>query len=116
MRNLFKNLLNVSAFISDIFGVTLVGGLILIVKYVTNFMKRVKGNNLAMTEAVKSLLHNSIYTLANDYIERGYITPEEYRNLHALYSSYLALGGTGVLIDLFEKVKNLEWKCGEDHE
>lgn len=113
---MLKNLITVSGFISNVFGVTLMSGIVIIVKYVTKFMKKIKADNNTMRESVKSLLHNSIYTLSNHYIERGYIYAEEYKNLHVLYTNYIALGGSGVLIDLFDKVKALDWRGGEECE
>ena len=54
------------------------------------------------------LAHDRICYLAEKYIERGYITRDEYENLHDyLYKPYKALGGNGTVVRLMEEVDNL---------
>lgn len=54
------------------------------------------------------LAHDRICYLAEKYIERGYITRDEYENLHDyLYKPYKALGGNGTVDRLMEEVDNL---------
>lgn len=113
---MLNELLNLNSIVSELFGFTVLGGVVVIFKYIISFMKRLKESNLATKEAVKSLLHNAIYTECNAYIDRGYIYSDEFKNLHYLYSSYIALGGGGALVDLFNKVKDLDWKGVEKHE
>lgn len=53
--------------------------------------KKSAGNRLLM-----GLAHDRIVTLAEGYIQRGYITADEYENLHDyLYSPYRDLNGNG---------------------
>lgn len=105
---MFHDLINVSAFMSQLFGVSLFGAIVVIVRYVMAFLKRLKLENKAMKEAIKGLLQNSLFTMCNVHISKGYITSQEYSSLHQVYISYIALGGNGVIVDLFERVKNLE--------
>lgn len=110
-----NELLSLNSIVSQLFGFSVLGGIVVIIKFIIAFMKRLKESNLATKEAVKSLLHNAIYTECNTYINRGYIYSDEFKNLHYLYSSYIALGGNGAIIELFEKVKDLDWKGENNH-
>lgn len=57
------------------------------------------------------LAHDRIGYLAMKYIERGYITREEYSNLYTfLYCPYRAMGGNGVLVRVMEEIDKLEIK------
>lgn len=52
--------------------------------------------------------HDRIVYLGSCYIERGYITQDEYENLHDyLYESYLALGGNGTAKKVMAEVERL---------
>ena len=54
------------------------------------------------------LAHDKICYLAEKYIERGWITRDEYENLHDyLYLPYKALGGNGTADRLMEEVDKL---------
>lgn len=57
------------------------------------------------------LAHDRIIELGITYIERGWITQEEYENLHDyLYKPYEALGGNGTGKRIMEEVKRLPIK------
>lgn len=48
------------------------------------------------TKLLIGLAHDRIMSLGMDYIKRGYITRDEYENLHDyLYAPYVAEGGNG---------------------
>ena len=52
--------------------------------------------------------HDRIVYLGSCYIERGYITQDEYENLHDyLYEPYLALGGNGTAKKVMAGVERL---------
>ena len=52
--------------------------------------------------------HDRIVYLGSCYIERGYITQDEYENLHDyLYEPYLALGGNGTAKKVMAEVERL---------
>ena len=54
------------------------------------------------------LAHDRICYLAEKYIERGWITRDEYENLHDyLYKPYKTLGGNGTVDRLMEEVDRL---------
>lgn len=58
-------------------------------------------------KALLGLLHDRIYSLCREYINRGGYTVEEYRNLVALYEPYIALGGNGTAKALKEEIDKL---------
>lgn len=52
--------------------------------------------------------HDRIIALGMQYIERGYITKDEYENLvDYLYTPYAAMGGNGTGKKIIEDVKKL---------
>lgn len=52
--------------------------------------------------------HDRIVHLGGSYIERGYITQDEYENLHDyLYEPYVALGGNGTAKKVMAEVDRL---------
>jgi len=61
------------------------------------------------------LAHDRILSLSLVYIDRGFITPDEFENLHDfLYVPYVALGGNGSAIRLMNKIKKLPLGEPED--
>lgn len=57
------------------------------------------------------LAHDRIISLGLSYIERGYITSDEYENLvDYLYKPYEAMGGNGTAKKIVDEVKKLEIK------
>ena len=52
--------------------------------------------------------HDRIVYLGGTYLERGYITQDEYENLHDyLYEPYLKLGGNGTAKKVMAEVEHL---------
>lgn len=65
-------------------------------------------NNSAETQLLRGLAHDRIEYLSTKYIERGYITSEEYENLYTyLYIPYHNCGGNGTGDKLMAKVDEL---------
>lgn len=57
------------------------------------------------------LAHDRIMFLGTSYIERGYITKDEYENLHDyLYVPYEEMGGNGTAKRVMQAVDRLEFK------
>lgn len=50
---------------------------------------------------------NQLITLGRAYIDRGYITMDEYEEYEAEYQLYSALGGNGLARRVFEQVDDL---------
>lgn len=65
----------------------------------------------AKTRLLIGLAHDRIIYLGTQYIDRGYITPDEYENLHDyLYVPYAENGGNGSAKRVMEQVKALPIK------
>lgn len=62
----------------------------------------------AKTKMLVGLAHDRIISLGVEYINRGYVTADEYENLYEyLYVPYAALGGNGSAKRIMEEVKKL---------
>lgn len=62
----------------------------------------------AKTEMLIGLAHDRILYLGMHYVERGYITQDEYENLNVyLYKPYHALGGNGSAERVMKEVDKL---------
>lgn len=58
------------------------------------FLQRILDRNSVRTQMLIGLGHDRIVFLGMKYIERGWITPDEYENLYEyLYKPYEKLGG-----------------------
>lgn len=65
------------------------------------------------TEMLIGLGHDRIVFLGVSYIERGYITRDEYENLNDyLYTPYLKLGGNGSAKKVMDDVNKLPIRKG----
>lgn len=65
----------------------------------------------AKTRLLIGLAHDRIIYLGTKYIDRGYITTDEYENLNDyLYSPYVENGGNGSAKRVMEQVKALPIK------
>lgn len=64
-------------------------------------------NKDAKTQMLLGLAHDRIMALSMEYIERGYITQDEYENLHDyLYKPYINIGGNGSAKHIVEEQVN----------
>lgn len=71
------------------------------------YQNKTKKDN-AEAQMLKGLGHDRICCLGESYIKRGYITKEEYENLHDyLYLPYKKLGGNGTAEKIVKDVSNL---------
>lgn len=74
-------------------------------------MKRAERKDLK-TEMLIGLAHDRILYLGMQYIERGWITRDEYENLHDyLYMPYQKLGGNGSAAKVMSEVDKLPIKA-----
>lgn len=65
-------------------------------------------NKDTKTMMLLGLGHDRIVYLCSKYLEKGFITYEEYENLYEyLYKPYKALGGNGTAERLMDEVKKL---------
>lgn len=72
------------------------------------FISRIIDKKSANSKMLLGLGHDKILYLCNFYIDRGYITTDEFENLHDyLYLPYRELGGNGTAERLMKEVSNL---------
>ena len=75
------------------------------------FMQHHSDKDTAERKMLVGLAHDRIIYLGMAYIERGYITQDEFENLHDyLYKPYEALGGNGSAKRVMDEVKRLPIK------
>lgn len=77
---------------------------------VKSYIKRVD----AMDDAIIALLHDRLYSLCTEYIDRGSIDYDELRNLGYIYQAYTKLGGNGTGAELYRRAKSLPIKDKEE--
>ena len=76
-----------------------------------SFIANRRNKHDAKTRLLIGLAHDRIIYLGTKYIDRGYITPDEYENLHDyLYAPYAENGGNGSAKRVMEQVKSLPIK------
>lgn len=76
--------------------------------FLTYLIQRKDKKESAEAQMLKGLGHDRICYLGECYIKRGYITKDEYENLHDyLYLPYKALGGNGTAKKVIDEVNKL---------
>lgn len=76
-----------------------------------SYLASYRNKHDAKTRLLIGLAHDRIISLGTRYIERGYITPDEYENLNDyLYQPYTENGGNGSAKRVMEQVKALPIK------
>ena len=72
------------------------------------FVSKRRDNNNAEVKMILGLGHIKIIDICEKYIDRGYITQEEYDSLYNyLYLPYKELGGNGTAERMVNEVKKL---------
>lgn len=71
------------------------------------FVKSKTDHNNNADNLLLAVSRNQLISLGRTYIERGYITMDEYEEYEAEYQIYSALGGNGLARRLFEQVDDL---------
>lgn len=73
------------------------------------FLQTIRDKKDVRSKMILGLGHDRIIELCLKYLERGWISAEEYENLYKyLYKPYKAMGGNGSAERLMAKVSNLE--------
>lgn len=76
--------------------------------FLTYLIQRKDKKESAEAQMLKGLGHDRICYLGECYIKRGYITKDEYENLHDyLYLPYKALGGNGTAKKVIDEINKL---------
>ena len=93
------------AIVASVFGST--GFWALITAIWNNHTKKVSTEG----KMLRGLAHDRICELGEKYLEQGYVTKDEYENLHDyLFVPYHELGGNGTAAKIVEDVKRLPMK------
>ena len=92
-----------------------IAGLSASVVSMTTFLIARKDNKDKKKSAERDMLmglaHDRIIFLGSQYISRGFITKDEYENLHDyLYKPYQELGGNGTATKIMNEVEQLKIK------
>lgn len=75
------------------------------------FLQTRMSKNDATTRLLIGIAHDRIMSLGTYYIQRGWVTPDEYENLRKyLYDPYKEAGGNGVASKIMSEVDKLELK------
>ena len=76
--------------------------------FLTYLVQRKDTTDSAEAQMLKGLGHDRICWLGESYIARGYITKDEYENLHDyLFLPYKKLGGNGTAEKIMKEVEKL---------
>lgn len=76
--------------------------------FLTYLIQRKDTKDSAEAQMLKGLGHDRICYLGETYVARGYITKEEYENLHDyLFLPYKKLGGNGTAEKVMKEVEKL---------
>lgn len=78
------------------------------------FIQKKVDKNDAKTELLIGIAHDRIVFLGMSYVQRGYITQDEYENLYTyLYTPYLKNGGNGSATRVMKEVDKLPIRKAE---
>lgn len=76
------------------------------------FIQKTADKKDIKTRMLIGLGHDRIITLGMEYIERGWVTKDEYENLHDyLYEPYKTMGGNGSAERIMKEVEKLPIKA-----
>ena len=79
--------------------------------FITAWYNNRSKKQTALIKLMLGIGHREIVECGMEYIERGYITKDEYEDLmHYLYEPYVELGGNGTAERIVNKVKKLPIK------
>lgn len=79
------------------------------------YMTKKQDSKDAKTKLLVGLAHDRIMAQCLKYLERGYITKDEYEDLHTyLYEPYKELGGNGSAKRLIDEVDKLPIRNGRN--
>ena len=82
--------------------------------FLTYFIQRKENKDSAEVQMLKGLGHDRICHLGESYVNRGYITKDEYENLHDyLFLPYKKLGGNGTAEKVMREVEKLSFEKEE---
>lgn len=79
--------------------------------FITALIQRHSAKKTADAQMLRGLGHDRICYLGEKYIAQGYISKDDYENLHDyLYLPYKALGGNGTAENIMKEIEKLPIK------
>lgn len=82
--------------------------------FVSNYLQNKSRKDDAQAQMLKGLGHDRICFLGEKYLDRGYITKDEYENLNDyLFEPYEKLKGNGTAKKIMDEVKKLPTRGGK---
>lgn len=85
--------------------------------FITAMVQAKQKKTSAEGKMLRGLAHDRICSLGEAYLTQGYISKEDFENLHDyLYLPYRELGGNGTATKIMEDVKRLPLRGGENIE
>jgi len=92
-------------------GAGLSASVVSLVTFLISRADKKSSKRTAESDMLMGLGHDRIVFLGSEYVKRGYITKDEYENLHEyLYKPYLELGGNGTAQKIMNEVEKLDMK------
>lgn len=92
-------------------GAGLSASVVSLVTFLISRADKKSSKRTAESDMLMGLGHDRIVFLGSEYVKRGYITKDEYENLHEyLYKPYLELGGNGTAQKIMNEVEKLAMK------
>lgn len=83
--------------------------------FLTHVLQKKQTKETAESQMLKGLAHDRICHLGKVYLKNGYITHDDYKNLHVyLYLPYKKLGGNGLTDKIMKEVERLPLTEQED--
>lgn len=92
-------------------GAGLSASVVSLVTFLISRADKKSSKRTAESDMLMGLGHDRIVFLGSEYVKRGYITKDEYENLHEyLYKPYIELGGNGTAQKIMNEVEKLDMK------
>lgn len=92
-------------------GAGLSASVVSLVTFLISRADKKSSKRTAESDMLMGLGHDRIVFLGSEYVKRGYITKDEYENLHEyLFKPYLELGGNGTAQKIMNEVEKLDMK------
>ena len=92
-------------------GAGLSASVVSLVTFLISRADKKSSKRTAESDMLMGLGHDRIVFLGSEYVKRGYITKDEYENLHDyLFKPYLELGGNGTAQKIMNEVEKLDMK------
>lgn len=83
--------------------------------YIVWLLQKQKRDRDANSKGTMLLLKVQLIEYHDKYMALGYIPSYAYDNFCEMYAAYRALGGNGMIVKMYEEIKELHLKVKENH-